>query len=140
MYVVSENIAFSTRTPLILLSLLQKNQHFHCKYYRPRIQNQASKLARNLKKSMMSQLFDMMSSSIFFRCCRVSLVKFSYWSKFHVNIITISGVMTNSVYKGFARNWEITNTLSEFCPISGYWSKLGMPNLAQMFLIKVTAC
>ena len=36
-----------------------------------------------------------------------SLVKFSYWSKFHVNIITGSGVMTISFYKRFTRNPEI---------------------------------
>ena len=29
-----------------------------------------------------------------FKCCFVSLVNFSYWSKFHINIITGSGVMT----------------------------------------------
>ena len=39
----------------------------------------------------------------------VSLVKFSYWSKFHVNIITGSGVMTISFYKGLTRNPEIGN-------------------------------
>ena len=37
----------------------------------------------------------------------VSLVKFSYWSNFHVNIITGSGVMTIFFYKGLARNPEI---------------------------------
>ena len=40
----------------------------------------------------------------------VSLVKFSYWSKFHVNIITGSGVMTIYFYKGLTRNPEIGNT------------------------------
>ena len=37
----------------------------------------------------------------------VSLVKFSYWSKFHVNI---NGVMTISFYNGLTRNSEIGNT------------------------------
>ena len=46
----------------------------------------------------------------FFWRCFVSLVKFSYWSKFHVNIITGSGVMTISFYKGLTRNPEIINT------------------------------
>ena len=46
----------------------------------------------------------------FFWCCFVSLVKFSYWSKFHVNIITGSGVMTIFFYKGLIRNPEIGNT------------------------------
>ena len=39
----------------------------------------------------------------------VSLVNFSYWSKFHVNIITGSGVLTISFYKGFTRNLKIGN-------------------------------
>ena len=39
-----------------------------------------------------------------------SLVKFSYWSKFHVNIITGSGIMTTFFYKGFPRNPEIGST------------------------------
>ena len=43
-------------------------------------------------------------------CCFVSLMKFSYWSKFHVNIITDSRVMIISFYKGLTRNLEIGNT------------------------------
>ena len=39
----------------------------------------------------------------------VPLVKFNYWSKFHVNIITGSGVMTLSFYKRLTRNPEIGN-------------------------------
>ena len=39
----------------------------------------------------------------------ISLVKFSYWSKFHVIIITGSGVMTIGFYKGLTRNPEITH-------------------------------
>ena len=42
--------------------------------------------------------------------CFVFLVKFSYWSKFHVNIITGSGVMIIFFYKGLTRNPEIGNT------------------------------
>ena len=38
-----------------------------------------------------------------------SLVKFSYWSKFHVNIITSSGIVTIFFYKGLTRNPEIGN-------------------------------
>ena len=45
-----------------------------------------------------------------FWCCFVSFVKFSYWSNFHVNIITGSGIMTISFYKGLTRNPEIRNT------------------------------
>ena len=50
---------------------------------------------------------DMMSSLIFL-CCFVSLV--SYWSKFHLNIITSSGVMTIYFYSGLTRNPEFENT------------------------------
>ena len=39
-----------------------------------------------------------------------SLFKFSYWSKFYVNIITGSGVMTIFFYKRLTRNPEIGNT------------------------------
>ena len=42
--------------------------------------------------------------------CFVSLVNFKYWSKFHVNIIKGSGIMTVFFYKGLARNPEIGNT------------------------------
>ena len=66
--------------------------------------------------------------------CRVSLVKFSHWSKFHVNIMTRSGVMTIFNYWPEIRKSEIP--LSEICTISGDWDKLGIPNLTQMFLIK----
>ena len=48
---------------------------------------------------------------ILFWRCRVSLVRFSYCSKFHNNTTTGSGVMIIFVYKGFTRNPEIGNTL-----------------------------
>ena len=46
----------------------------------------------------------------FFWHCFVSLVKVSYWSTFHVNIISASGIMTIFFYKGLTRNPEIGNT------------------------------
>ena len=58
--------------------------------------------------------FANMTSSPTFLCCRVSLVKFSYWSTFHVNIMTSSGIITILIYKELTRNPEIGNTLSEF--------------------------
>ena len=45
-----------------------------------------------------------------FKGCFDSLVKFSYLSKFHVSIITGSGVMIISFCKGLTRNSEIRNT------------------------------
>ena len=59
---------------------------------------------------MTSQIADIMSSSNFFDAVFFSLVKFSYCSKFHVNIITGSGVMAIFFYKGLSRNLEIGNT------------------------------
>ena len=40
----------------------------------------------------------------------VSLIKFSYWSKFHVNIITGSGVTKIFFYNELSRKLEIGNT------------------------------
>ena len=67
------------------------------------------------RTTMTSQFADMMSSSIFFWRLCVSLVNFSFWSKFHVNIVTGSGVKTIFVYKGCDQK------CGKFCPISGDW-------------------
>ena len=58
------------------------------------------KLAINQKKDSDSKICRHDVIIKFFSRCRAFLVKFSYWSKFHVNIITGSGVMTIFVYKG----------------------------------------
>ena len=80
---------------------------------------------------MMSQFSSITSfASQFYLCCFVSFVKFSYWSKFHVNISTGSGVMAIYFYQGLTRNLEIRNTF--ICPLSGDWGELGIPNLTQM--------
>ena len=83
------------------------------KFYRLCIWNMASGLLQigyksekwqwghNLPKSCSRQFFDG-----FF----VSLVKFSYWSKFHVNIISGPGVMKIFFYKRLTINLEIGNT------------------------------
>ena len=60
------------------------------------------------KITMTSQFTDMTSSSIFCWRCFVFLVKFSYWSKFYVNIMT--GSMKIFFYNGLTRNPEIGNT------------------------------
>ena len=54
-----------------------------------------------------SLLFADMSNFLKLFC---SHVKFSYWSKFHVNIMTGSGVMAISYYKGLTRNLKTRNT------------------------------
>ena len=68
-----------------------------------------SKLARNPKNDNDVTVFRHDVTSFFWRCF-ASLVKFSYLSKFHVNIITSSGIMTIFFYKGLTRNPEIGNT------------------------------
>ena len=69
-----------------------------------------SKLAKNHKNDTGVTIFRHDVNVNFFSDFFVSLVKFSYWSKFHVNIITGSGIMTIFFYKGLTRNPEIGNT------------------------------
>ena len=74
-----------------------------------------SKLAKNPKNDNDVTIFRHDVIVNFFWGCFVSLVKFSYWSKFHVNIITGSGVTIISFidffHQGLTRNPEIGNTL-----------------------------
>ena len=67
----------------------------------------ASKWPKFGKMTMTSQFSDITSLSN----CFVPLVKFSYWSKFHVNITSNSGVMTIFFYEVLTRNLGIGNTL-----------------------------
>ena len=60
--------------------------------------------------TMTSTIFGHDVKVTFFWRWFVSTVRFSYWSKFHVNIITGSGIMTIFFYKGLTRNPEIGNT------------------------------
>ena len=60
-----------------------------------------------------------MSLSRFFWHCFISLVKFSYWSKFHDNIITF--------IRDWPEIWKLEISLSEFCIISVDWGK-DVPN------------
>ena len=95
-----------------------------------------SKLAKNPKNDNDVTIFRHDVNVKFFWRCFVSLVKFSYWSKFHVNIITGSGIMTIFFYKGLTRIWKSKIPPSEFCPISGDWGELWIPNLTRMSLIE----
>ena len=65
--------------------------------------------------------------SIIFDVVFVSFVNFSYWYKFHRNIVIGFGVMTIYFYKGLTRNPNIGNTPIWVLPNEG---KLGIPNLA----------
>ena len=73
------------------------------------------KLAINWKRQWHHNLLTWCHHQFFvclfvFRCCCVFLVKFSYCSKFHVNIITGSGVMTIFSNKELTKNPEMGNT------------------------------
>ena len=68
-----------------------------------------SKFAKNSKNAIDVIIFPYDISVNFFWCCLVSLVKFSYWSKSHVNIITGSGIMTSFFYKRLTRNPKVGN-------------------------------
>ena len=70
-----------------------------------------SKLARNPKNDNDVTIFRHDVNVKFFWRCVVFLVKFSYCSKVHVNIITGSWITTIFFYKGLTRNPEIGNTL-----------------------------
>ena len=96
-----------------------------------------SKLAKNPKNDNDVTIFRHDVIVKFFWRCFVSLVKFSYWSKFHINIVTGSGILTIFLYKGLTRNLEIGNTT--VWVLLNIWRlgrELGIPNLARMFLIK----
>ena len=67
-------------------------------------------IGRKLKIWQWRHNFSTICHRQIFWCCFVSLVKFSYWSKFNVNIIAGSRVITISFYKGLTRNPEIGNT------------------------------
>ena len=95
-----------------------------------------SKSAKNPKNDNDVTIFRHDVNVKFFWRCFVSLVKFSYWSKFHVNIITGSGIMTIFFYKGLTRNPEIGNTPVWVLPNIWNWGKLWIPNLARRSLIE----
>ena len=91
---------------------------------------------------MAIQFSEMTSPSNFFDI--VLFLLSSYWSKFHVNIITGSGVMTIFFYKGLTRNPEIRNTSIWVSPNI---RRLGQvrdtkfrTNVSNKILLKATKC
>ena len=74
-----------------------------------------SKLAVILKNDNVTIWWNDVIVDLFWHCF-VSLVRFSYFSKFHVNVITGSGVTTILFYKGLTRNPEIRNPLVSVSP------------------------
>ena len=111
-----------------------------CKIYRPCVRNPGSELLQIDHKSEKWQDVTIGRHDvivIFYDVAVFFFVMFSYWSKFHVNHVNIiTGVIAIFVYKGLTKNPEIGKTLSELCPISEDWDKLGILNLARMFLTK----
>ena len=105
-YVIYENTTFSTKALLILL--MPVFFPYLCQYFCKNSTFTQSISVRVV--TMTSQFANMKSSSNFLWRCFVSLVKFSYWSEFHINIITGSGVTTIFIYEGLTRNLEIRNT------------------------------
>ena len=76
----------------------------------------------------------------FFWRCRVFLVTFSYWSKFHVNIINDSGVMTIFVYKGLTRYTKIGNTTTWVLPNSWRLQRVRDTKFGCIFSLNAAKC
>ena len=95
-----------------------------------------SKLAINWKKDNDVTIFRHDVTVSFFWHCFISLMKFSYWSKCHINIITGSGVMTIFIYKGLTRKLEIGNTPVWVLPNIWRLGKVGYIKVSTNLLIK----
>ena len=78
--------------------------YWKCKFYNLCVRDTASGLLQISYKNDN----DVTTFRKFFWPYSISLVKFSYWPKFHVNIMT--GVTKIFAYKGLTRNLEIVNT------------------------------
>ena len=88
---------------------------------------------------MISQFADIIWNFFFFLMLFCFFCQLSYWSKFHVNIITSSGVMIIFFYQGLIRNPEIRNTtILSFAQYlrTGAGKLIRIPNLARRSLIK----
>ena len=98
-----------------------------------------SKLSINWKNDNYVTIFWHDVIVIFWRSF-VSLVKCSYRSKFHFNIITGSGVITFNFQFSWmsskSRNRKLEIPQFGFCSISGDWGELGIPDLGKMSLRK----
>ena len=85
---------------------------------------------------MMSQFSDMMSLSNFFRVLLFLLLSLVTGPSF----MSISSLVLELWQFPFTRDWPENRKSkippSAFCPISGDWGKLGIPNLVRMSLIK----
>ena len=84
---------------------------------------------------MTSQLTNMKSSSFLLRFC-VSLIKFSYWFKFHVNIMTVSIGMTRNSEIGNTPVWVLPNIWRLGCVMD---TKFGR-NVSNETLLNAAKC
>ena len=77
--------------------------------------------------------------TLFYWSCKVC-----YWSKFHVNIMTGSGVMTISFYKRLTRNPEIRNTpvwvFSNICKLGQVKNTKFGTNLSNKMSLNAAKC
>ena len=95
-----------------------------------------SKLVKNPKNGNVITIFRHDVNIKFFWRCFVCLVNFSYWSKFHVNIMTGSGIMKIFLYKGLTRNPKIGNTPVWVLPNVWRLGRVMDTHLARMSLIE----
>ena len=83
--------------------------YWKCKFYNLCVRDPASGLLQiGYKSEIWQWRHTFPNSHQFFWPYSISLVKFSYWPKFHVNIMT--GVTKIFAYKRLTRNLEIVNT------------------------------
>ena len=142
------HLCFLFETIILYKNLKEIIFNIHkCKFYRPWVRNWTSGLLQigheSGKRQWRQNLSTWRHRHIFWRC-RVSFVKLSYWSKFHINIMTGSGVMTIFVYKRLTRNTEIGNT--PFWVLPNIWrlgrardTKFGK-NVSNKLLLNATKC
>ena len=84
------------------------------KFYRTCVRNPSFwwlQIGHNLEKRQWHHNLLTWRDHQFFQRCLVSIVSFSYWSKFYVNIMTASKVMIIFVYKGLTKIPVIGKTL-----------------------------
>ena len=103
-----------------------------------------SRLLLNWKKWQWPHNFSTWRYHIIFWRCFASIAMFSYWSKFHVNIIAGSGVMITFFFKRLTRNLEIVNTsvgiLSNIWRLGQVMDKQFATNVSNKILLNAAKC
>ena len=100
-----------------------------------------SKLAKNPKRNNDVTISWLGVIVKHFWCGLVFLVKCSYWSRFHVNIILGSGIMTIFFYKELTRNLKIGNipiwVFSNICRLGQIMNTKFGTNVTNRMLLNV---